>query len=394
MTHRRSRTRSRAVARALSFALLVACDRGARETGSAPTESPPDLAHLGQDAGLEPTADPPAPAGDLAQDLARFTNLDACVKERSALDPLAFDALRGIGYDTFLRDACRMLEAARDKKRASCERIDASGLRTLCASWVAQLSEAPDQCPLAFEGIAARGRVPTCVAIAAKDARLCAAEPKSAARATCEAVIAREPARCDALSPQERVVCQREVARWKSALPSPLTGLPALPPASGTLTLEPEAGSPAPPEATVDLAPELRHGLVVVTGRGRARVVLGALGESELARIPGALTKRTRLGLGIAKTGDAPATIEQLELEIAGEAPMVTPTAKCACKVVAASVPTRRGEAVTVSLEGTVTGATRAYRIKLDARSFVRDVVTDDHAFVPAPPTLRAPTHE
>src|SRR4051812_28373985 len=68
---------------------------------------------LGLDAGVfVDTSDPPAPAGDLKADLDRFVNVETCVKERANVDPLVGDGLRAIGYDTFLRDACRLLEAA------------------------------------------------------------------------------------------------------------------------------------------------------------------------------------------------------------------------------------------------------------------------------------------
>src|ERR1051326_3404484 len=82
--------------------------------GSAAPPSPSSVAELAVDGGLE-VADPPPPAGDLKQELDHFVNVETCVQEKAKLDPLVGDALRAIGYDTFLRDACRLLEAAKDR---------------------------------------------------------------------------------------------------------------------------------------------------------------------------------------------------------------------------------------------------------------------------------------
>ena len=96
--------------------------------------------------------DPPAPAGDLKSELERFVNVDTCVAERAKLDPLVGDALGAIGYDTFLHDACRLLEAAKTKKREACDKIDASPLRARCQSLVAIAARTPESCPLLFDG--------------------------------------------------------------------------------------------------------------------------------------------------------------------------------------------------------------------------------------------------
>ena len=130
---------------ALALVLLVACDdKKEIPVVPPPSAAPPNpssvLEALKMDAGVFDTTDPPAPAGDLKAEIDRFTTVDACVAEKAKLDPLVGDALRAIGYDTFLRDACRQLEAARDKKREECEKIDSSALRKQCRSWVAIVS--------------------------------------------------------------------------------------------------------------------------------------------------------------------------------------------------------------------------------------------------------------
>src|SRR5438874_908997 len=103
--------------RSIFFLLLalVACEDDRRKTLIPPTPSAPPnpssvVDTLGLDAGvIGEGIDPPPPAGDLKAEIERFTTLDACVAEKAKLDPLVGDALRAIGYDTFLRDACRQL---------------------------------------------------------------------------------------------------------------------------------------------------------------------------------------------------------------------------------------------------------------------------------------------
>ena len=125
-------------------------------------------------------------------ELERFVNLDTCVQERAKVDPLIGDALGAIGYDTFLRDACRMLEATKDRKKETCDRIDSSALRQRCLTWVAIVSQTPDACPLLYASVPTRGRAAMCVAVAGRDPRLCAGEGRAAPRATCEGLVARE----------------------------------------------------------------------------------------------------------------------------------------------------------------------------------------------------------
>lgn len=383
----------RAASALLLAASLVACKeerpspRGAAEGPSAAPSPSALAAQLGIDAGsLE--VDPPAPAGDLAKDLESFVNVESCVAQRAGIDPLLADALRAIGYDTFVRDACRLLEAAKDRKRETCDRIDASSLRSRCRTWVATIAQTPDACPLIYEGLPSRGRTASCVALAGKDPRLCAGEARPSQRATCEALSSRSETKCDPLAPSERAACRREVARWRSLLPSPLEGLPKLTEARGKLAVHGEAGTADPKVTELDLAPDLGRGAVIQVGlRERLRVELGSLGETDTARIAGAPNKRTRVGveltlepprLGAGK--DPTPVLDRFELEVPGELPVVVPPAKCECKVTRARLDRTRGGEVSIAIEGTVTGASRTYKIALEATTFVRDVVAEETA--------------
>ena len=247
----------------------LACDDKKNGPDVPPRSSvpaPPLSALAGIDAGaLGDPADPPAPAGDLKEELDRFVNVDTCVTERAKLDPLVGDALGAIGYETFLRDACRLLEAAKDKKRETCDRIDSSALRSRCQTWVAIIAQTPDACPMQFEALVTRGRNASCVAIAAKDPRLCVGEGRTVQRATCDAMVARDPAKCDQLLPGQRALCQREVARWRSVLASPLDGLDKLPTVRAKLAVRGTSGTPDPVTSESDLAADFSRGVVVVT---------------------------------------------------------------------------------------------------------------------------------
>ncbi|MDB4933712.1 MAG: hypothetical protein JWP87_684 [Labilithrix sp.] len=391
---------------ATALAVVVACDdkKGPLPAPSAnvapPSPASPAsvMAMLGLDAGaLSETTDPPAPAGDLKADIDRFVSVDTCVKERANIDPLVGDALRAIGYETFLRDACRLLEAAKDHSREKCDRIDSSALRLRCQSWVAMVAQTPDTCPPQFEGITTRGRNVMCLAVAGKDPRLCTGEPRTAARATCEAMAAQDAAKCDVLLPSDAPSCKRELARWRTLLAAPLSGLPKLPAARGKLIVKGEAGTPDPPTTEADLASEFARGGVVVTSRDRARVELGMIGESETSRIAPSPNRRARLGIAVlfepgatSKDPQKP-VLERLELEVPGEATIVHPLAKCDCRITTARVDRTRGGELAIALQGTLSSGNRTYKIDVDLATFVRDVVAEvpgGRALPPAHPRL------
>jgi hypothetical protein len=400
-SHARAFARAGAVLLAASTAgaVGIACEdklqpRPAPPVASASPASPASVvAMLGLDAGaLIETTDPPAPAGDLKADLDRFVSVDACVKERANLDPLVGDALRGIGYDTFLRDACRLLEATKDHRAEKCDRIDSSALRVRCQSWVAMVAQTPETCPLQFEGLPTRGRNVTCLAVAGKDPRVCTGEPRTAVRATCEALTARDESRCDVLLPSDAPSCKRELARWRPLLAEPLAGLPKLPTPRGKLIVKGEAGTPDPATTESELGSEMARGGVVVTSRDRARVELGMIGESETARMAPSPNRRARLGIAVllepsSNPKDPPKPVlERLELEIPGAATIVVPTAQCDCRITTARVDRTRGGELVLAMQGTVSSGNRSYKIDVDLATFIRDVVPETLATRVLPP--------
>jgi hypothetical protein len=122
---------------------------------------------IGADAAaLIPAIDPPSPAGDLKAEVGKFVSLDACVAEHAHTDPLVGDALDAIGYDTFLRDACRILESLKAKDPRKCAPIESSSLRARCEAFGAMASAQPDRCPLELAADPMAGREPACLAVA------------------------------------------------------------------------------------------------------------------------------------------------------------------------------------------------------------------------------------
>jgi hypothetical protein len=269
------------------------------------------------------------------------------------------------------------------------------------------VGQTPNDCPLEFEDLAARGRNVTCVAVASTDLRLCTGELRVAARTTCEALVARDEARCDALGATEGATCRREVTRWKSLLKAPLAGLTKLPSPRGTLTVRAASASPSdPPIVSVDLAgaPELARGVVVVTLRERARVELGlGVGIASSTRFAPSPNRAGHAGFAMvlepnrsAKEASIP-VLERLELEIPNEATIVVPPAACECRVIASRVDRTRGGEMNIELAGTVAQADHTYAVSLKVSTFVRDVVAETAAtqsglFSPIHPPIPAAT--
>ena len=366
--------------------LLLACDEK-RPPPLPSTDTPAAMASVfGIDASLGEAVDPPAPAGDLKSDIDRFVNIDTCVAERALVDPLLGDALKAIGYDTFLRDACRLLEAAKDKKRASCDRIDSSALRIKCQTWVAMVAQTPESCPLVAEGRPALGRLPSCLAIASRDPRLCTGEPRLAQRVSCEAIVLRDGTKCDALLAGERMSCTREMRRYQSLLSAPLSGLANFPTAKSDLHLE---GLDADAGANeTENAIDVSRGVVVVAQGDRLRVQMGQLENSDLLRSTGSPNRRVHVGLALAVEPPALGSprpkviLERFELDIPGEAPLSCPSSRCTLDVKRAEIGKTRGAEVSVVLSGTIPGAAKSYRVEFEATTFVRDAVNEPHGGV------------
>ncbi len=361
---------------------------------------------------LDPGVDPPALAGDFESEVERFSTVDACVKEHAGIDPLVGDALEAIGYETFLRDACRVLDAAKAKDGRRCEAIDASSLRARCVATVAEILGAADACPWEAPDRPTRGRDPLCVAIASHDTRLCAALRTAAARASCEAMAAPDDTPCAGLtSTVEQERCARNAHRWRNALARAATSSVATPARSGSpvgageLRIEVDDAGPPTEES---LASELEHGVVVIEQRDGARFVIGPLSESGLGFVVPAPAERATIALqlfvrgasrgatvgagspsGATSPGRANAAIvERVELVVPGRAPLGTPLAHSALVATLDELEAVRGGAVRFSLEGAIENASGHFEVHVRGATFVRDVVKASAIYAVASPPL------
>jgi hypothetical protein len=381
----------------LVFLLLAACDE--RSAPPLPTDLPPpapaaSLARLlGVDAGeLEAPVDPPAPPGDLKAEIEQFTTLDACAADRARLDPLLGDALEAIGYDTFLRDACRIIDAAKANDPAKCSAIDASALEAQCRATVAQVAASPDACPWEAPGRPARGRDARCVAVASRDIRLCAAARDGLERATCEATLGTDARRpCASLRARsEQARCARDAARWRGvaggqAVPAPADAPPVVP--AGSLHVESleaanaaNASGMAGGPLDVDLRPDLEHGVTLVVDREGTRFVVGPLTDTGLDFVAPSPHVRGSLALELlvpAGTHAAPiaARVERAELVVPGRPPAATPGARSTLAAKVDKLAATRGAPLTVAVDGDISVSGSSWRVRAQATTFVRDVV-------------------
>ncbi len=359
--------------------VLSGCDRDepARPERGAPPAPVASVAQaLGIDAGeVEPAVDPPAAAGDLQAEIQAYTTLDACVEQRAHLDPLLGDALEAIGYDTFVRDACRVLDAAKARDARRCEGIDASSLRHQCEGTVAAVVGDADACPWSIPSRPEAGRDAWCLAVAARDPRLCAAEETSASRATCEATVRHDPAPCTKLPVKaDQARCRRDVERWRSVTPAPDASLSALAAPTGTLHVE-EADAGA--VGDTDLAATLARGVVLLDQLDGERFELGstsASGPGFIAASPHTLA--TFAAELFASSDGKRVRVDRVELSLPDHSPLATPLARSTLAAKVDKLEHTRGGAVNLSLEGDLGDSTGTFHVRVQATTFVRDVVS------------------
>jgi len=318
-----------------------------------------------------PATDPPRPAGDLRADLDAFQSVDDCMKKRTvSMDPLVADGLGAIGYDTFLRDACRMLEAEKIGDGAKCEGIDASSLRMRCKSMVAMIAGRADDCPLRSDADVRFGRDPTCVAAALRSPALCAGETHLK-KNMCEALVAHDAKKCEAVVGADHDACVRDADREKAVISGdPKVG--AIAKAAGDLEIH-GAGRDDPAETKVDLLPDVETGAVVVLGSKESRYDVGPLGIASAASKSVAPQTRTRLAFTI-HNGEKKSTLDRLELAVPGSVTIACDS-KCDLAVKQNALDKTRGGAIDLTIEGTVGAPPQAFKIKAHIATFVRDVV-------------------
>jgi hypothetical protein len=361
---------------------------------------------LGLDAaGLAPEpSDPVAPAGNLREEAERFSTLEQCVIERAKVDPLVGDAIRAIGYDTLFYDGCRVLHATKERDPKMCEPIVSSALRARCETLVAIARGDVESCPRVRETTVTRGRSPTCLAAASGDARLCQGEPKIP-RIHCEALVMRDEKRCDwvpddSLQPgMGKRSCLREVTRLRALLPEAKSGLPPLvtPKADLVVGLR-EEGDAGAPELKIDATGEVAQGVVIFPGYARREILdrtrfgmeIGVLLDAGPSFVAAGPTRNARLGLLVSfAKGGKDARIERAELDLPGNRTHAYPGDRLKSTVTITKLDDVRGGEVSLTFNGDFDQG--LIPLKLEAKTFIRDVVTTVPATLPSP-LLASPT--
>lgn len=210
----------------------------------------------------EPEADPAPPPGDLRAEIEEFKDLRGCVQRHRLGDAAVADAVEALGYDRFISDVCRGIEALKARETKPCGEMLSSAMRRHCEEQVAMLTGRPELCPTASRVPGVPERAPRCLAAARRDVRPCAALV-GMGRATCEGLVAHDPARCGTDGR-----CLRLVRRWMPVLPVAV-GRPAH---AGRVEVEVEHRGE---RTTLELEREAAQGAVVAVRGGKARLMIG-----------------------------------------------------------------------------------------------------------------------
>lgn len=323
---------------------------------------------LGFDAGDVVPPDPAPPPGDLKAEADSFKDLDSCVRQRAALDPVVGDAVDALGYETFLRDACRVVEAVKTRSTAPCDPITASSLRERCAMSVAVVLGDNQTCPMVGQA-----HDPLCVALARRDPRLCASVGPDR-KATCRAMLAKDRKKCGS-----DARCERMVERWKGLLPE-TSDKPEL----GTkvtleLTAIVDGGKQKP--TRVDLSSHVNPAMVVNMA-GSTRILIGEVATAPWPPFQIASDPRIALVLMAApeniKQGVRSLGAEQFGFEV-----LIPKTALLSSKaerspaaVTIDMVGTDIGSPVRFNVEADVGEEGSGWHVSLKVNTYVRDVIT------------------
>lgn len=326
-------------------------------------------------AAFELSVDPSAPAGDLKADVAAFTTIEACVQKRAQLDPLVADALESIGYETFLFDACRTLDAVKAKDAKRCMPIESSFLQRRCERDVAIVSGDENACPFEIPTRHEYGREPLCIAVASRAPALCAGV-SFIDRAKCDALASGSAMACGRVpfaGPRAR--CQREAARWGAILEGPRKTLTIGAP-KGKLRVTAIDGSASAGEPESDLSSSLSRGLVVRESGDQTRITLGSFRESGTSAFAPSPTANTTFNAELV-IGPKSAELKRGELAIPNSVTLAVPGAPSALRVVVTKLERARGGEVQIAVEGEIGATPRKYRLRVDVTTFVRDYVND-----------------
>ncbi len=133
-----------------------------------------------------------------------------------------------------------------------------------------------------------------------------------------------------------------------------------------------DAGAPI----DANLAPDLARGLVVLTERGGERFSIGPLSDSGLGFVAPSPHVQATLALELFASADGKRVdVNRAELLVPGRAPVATPLARSTLVAKVTKLEPSRGGAASLTVEGTLGDSSGTWRVRLQATSFVRDVV-------------------
>lgn len=364
----------------VSLALLAACDGKPKER-RVPVPMPMAPTAIAEklklDAGmLELPTDPLPPAGDLQGEAARFSSIDACVQEHARVDPLVGDSIRALGYDTFLRDTCRVLEAIKQRDLKRCDAIEVSSLRAYCQNTYATALGVPDAC--AFQNTLSkdRGRNPTCIAVASRSLALCASTETYVDRSSCEALVLQESFRCKPLPTMDRLRCEHDIERMRGFLAGEKVEKTPAKPAVGTIDLEAIHGSEAVTTPHGDFSKELSRGIVLTNEGGLLGMAFGTKLHTEGTFLVASRASQARMNVSIAAgKGGTGAKVKHIEVDVPGRALISAEGDRCDCLVRNLLLSESRGGEVSFDLDATLGSAPNAFKVRAKVRTFVRDMV-------------------
>lgn len=308
--------------------------------------------------------DPVVPAGDLAAEIAAFTDLRECAGRHRLQDPLVADGIDAIGYDTLVFDACRAIKALKDNDPGSCDATAATRIRERCHAQVAMLTGKEALCPTDDLVPGFPMHDVQCVAVARRDVRPCAAL-EGTERAMCEGLVARDASRCGT-DPR----CNRMIARWRSSLP-PISGKS---PYASSLRVEvtslDEHADGGTQAESFDLSREASAGAVVVHLKNETRVLIGDARE-----IPAHGDTRGGLALVLPAAGAAARAAPPKVVVRWSNGVVSTVTTGTIPRVSIETIGTEPNQPVRLTIEATVGATTSPKKTRWTIDTWVRDIV-------------------
>lgn len=270
-------------------------------------------------------------------------------------------ALQALQDDALLEDACGLDLAVRARAPERCSTVRLSSLREACALRASIAAGRPEACPAA-PGL--RGRDPVCVALASRDASLCAAATPTE-RARCLALATGDHRPCDDLDPLLRPTCARDLDALRAVLPVlPRTrDLAPVQARNGWSTAAEDAGVDAP-------VPWLLRG-VFLDETGSLWIVDPSVGWPSTSAM---VLDRALVGVVVPSHRGTAVALEA-RLVTTGAPALSTLDGSLRATVTLTHAPHRRGgrAAGTIRFESATAGS--GARVELRFDTFVRDVV-------------------